>query len=350
MLSWGITRVGPVAKWNFPPGNDDYLELVARLPLDPGPVPHKQHVVSRAILRGFATPGSSGRGWSLTPFDVLEGRQLSDRGLRGCAYVEDFIVYAAQSAELVWKVVEDRLPGAIAAARQGFLHTVDNGGLRDTITDAIALHFVRSSRRLRQHLRIAEQVTADVRTRALLEKQTMLVNDFVRRYGLIPAGPDALETVVDGALAPWRDAIENGALTRVALESLFERIRSGLRGMPIEVWHVPLGNELLISDNAAFTFAYTDDGANITTNMAFGDSHGVVLPLASDCLVAVGSVPKDDRLVPAQVAFFNDLQIRNADAYVYFRPRSALAGFVKQRLAMGVRASSDSSASSSGAW
>jgi hypothetical protein len=257
---------------------------------------------------------------------------MKDRGLDGCAYVRDFIMYAAQSAELAWQVVEDRLPQAITAARTGVLHTSPSSDLRDTITDAVALHFVRNPRLLREESRLTAQATSEVRTLTLLEREAQLRAEFVRRYKLLPAGPQALEAVLDDAMTPWREHIKSGALTRVTLESLFERIRDGLRGMPIEVWHVPRGNELLISDNAAFTFAYSDSNSKITMNMAFGDSHGAALPIARDCLVAIGAAAKDDVFPADKVDLFNELQVRNADEYVYFRPGSGLETFV-QRIA-----------------
>jgi hypothetical protein len=99
--------------------------------------------------------------------------------------------------------------------------------------------------------------------------------------------------------------------------------------MPIEVWHVPRDTELLISDNAAFTFAYSDSNSKIKMNMAFGDSHGAALPIARDCLVAIGAAAKDDVLTADNVDLFNELQVRNADAYVYFR-QSDLETFVRR--------------------
>jgi Protein of unknown function (DUF4238) len=257
-----------MVQWTFPEGDRDYLRLIQRLPPDVGSLPRRQHVVSRAILKGFAAPGTSGRGWSLRPFNVARSEVQRDRGLTGCAYVRDFIMYAAQSAELAWKAVEDRLPHAITAARTGVLHATLSSDLRDTITDAVALHFVRNPRFLREQLRLTAQATSDVRTRTLLEREAMLRDEFVRRYHLLSAGPQALEAVVDDAMIPWREHIKSGALTRVTLESLFERIRGGLRGMPIEVWHVPRNKELLISDNAAFTFAYSDGDSKPRMNMA----------------------------------------------------------------------------------
>ena len=96
-----------MVQWTFPEGDWDYLGRIQRLPLDVGPVPRKQHVVSRAILKGFAAPGTAGDGWPLRLFNVARNEVLRDRGLAGCAYVRDFIMYAAQSAELAWKAVED---------------------------------------------------------------------------------------------------------------------------------------------------------------------------------------------------------------------------------------------------
>ena len=43
-----------------------------------------QHVVSKVVLRGFAAPGHSGKGWMLAPFDVRAGREGKPRGLAGC--------------------------------------------------------------------------------------------------------------------------------------------------------------------------------------------------------------------------------------------------------------------------
>lgn len=325
-----------MVEWRFPDRDQDSLGRIARLPLDTGQTPRDQHVVSRAILKGFAAPGGSRRGWQLRPLDVRRNRIHRDLGPKGCAVVRDFIVYAAGSAEMVWKRTEDVLPRALESARRGDLHSVSDQRVRDTITDAIALHFVRKPWLLREHGRLVEEATSEVLTRTLLERHDVLVRKFVARYKLEPAGPEALASVMDEAISPWRDAIESGALARVALESLFEQVSAGLREMPIEVWHAPPGKEFAISDNAAFTFAYWDEGCKIRTNMAIGDAHGIALPLASDCLVAIGREPKDGVMPADLVDLFNELQVRNADTYVYFRPGSGLEHFL-QGVAENVR-------------
>ena len=318
-----------VVDWSFPRDDHDPFERIAQLPPPTGSDPRKQHVITRALLKGFAEPGTAGKGWTLSPYDVVNLRLLKPTGLRGCGFVLDFIMYAAQSAESTWKSVEDDLPAAIRAARAGNLHRAENSRLRDTITDAIALHYVRAPRVRQQHSELTEKVTSAVRARTLAERPVDLEREFLRRTGLMPAGPEALDAVLDDAMRPWRESVANGALARVSLVSLFERISAGLRGLPIEVWHTAPRSELLISDNAAFTFAFSPDGTSAETNMAFGDSQGAALPIARDCLVAIGSTPKDELLPARTASLLNELQVRNADTYVYFRPGSGLATFVE---------------------
>jgi hypothetical protein len=317
-----------VVDWRFPRDDRDPFEQIAQLPPPTSSDPRKQHVITRALLKGFAEPGTAGKGWTLTPYDVVNQRLLKPTGLRGCGFVLDFIMYAAQSAESTWKSVEDDLPAAIGAARAGNLHRAENSRLRDTITDAIALHYVRAPRLRQQHSELTEKVTHAVRARTLTQRPAALEREFFKRTGLMPAGPEALDAVLDDVMRPWRDSVERGALARVSLVSLFERISAGLRGLPIEVWHTAPGSELLISDNAAFTFAFSPDGTSAETNMAFGDSQGAALPIARDCLVAIGSTPRDELLPSGTASLLNELQVCNADTYVYFRPGSNLATFV----------------------
>jgi len=318
-----------VVDWSFPSDDHDPFERIAQLPPPTGSDPRKQHVITRALLKGFAEPGTAGKGWTLTPYDVVNRRLLKPRGVRGCGFVLDFIMYAAQSAESTWKSVEDDLPTAIEAARAGDLHLAENSRLRDTITDAIALHYVRTPRVRQQHSELTEKVTSAVRARTLAERPADLEREFLRRTGLVPAGPEALDAVLDDVMRPWRESVASGALARVSLVSLFERISAGLRGLPIEVWHTAPKSELLISDNAAFTFAFSADGTSAETNMAFGDSQGAALPIARDCLVAIGSTPKDEVLPAHTASLLNEIQVRNAGTYVYFRPGSGLARFVE---------------------
>lgn len=307
--------------------SDVYLTRVRELESAADKRIKNQHVVSKVILKGFAGPGSRGQGWQLTPFDLRLGHEQKPRGLRGCGRVPDFLTLGSESAEQLWKSVEDQLHNAIQAARAGKLH--DQSSYAATITDCIALHLVRSIRYLALHQSLLAKTIETVRWTALHSRKAMLEAEFRRRYGLEAAGPEALNIILDGPISEWQALGERGALVRTSMEVMFGRVRETLRGQAIEVWHVPRNHELLISDSPAITFRYLTGNMSIEPNVAIGDSHCVVLPLAKDCLVAIGATAKDDELLPDQVSFFNRLQIAASFRYVYYHPSGGLRELVQ---------------------
>jgi len=286
-----------------------------------------QHVVSKVVLKGFAAPGHKGQGWQLTPFNLRLGHERRSRGLNGCGKIPNFLTYASESAEQVWKSVEDRLDSAIKSARAGNLHS-DNAQV-EAIKDGIALHLVRSPRYMELHQAIVSKTMEDVRRETLQSRVPMLRNEFRRRYGLEPAGREALEVVLDEPLEDWRTRAASGAIARVSMESMFHKIRAILHPFAVEVWHIPSGLELLISDSPAFTLRYLDEGRHIQLHVAAGDANCVAMPMARDCLLALGATSKDDELLPNQVTLFNRLQIAIAYEHVYYRPGSGLRTFVE---------------------
>ena len=286
-----------------------------------------QHVVSKVVLKGFAAPGHKGQGWQLTPFDLRLGREQRARGLSGCGKILNFLTFASESAERVWKSVEDRLDSAIKAARAGNLHS--NNAQVEAIKDGIALHLVRSPRYLELHQAIVSKTMEDVRRETLQSRMPMLRNEFRRRYGLEPAGREALEVVLDEPLENWRTLAESGAIARVSMESMYHRIRAILQPFAVEVWHIPSGLELLISESPAFTIKYLDQGQHMQLHVAVGDANCVAMPMARNCLLALGATPKVDELLPNQVRLFNHLQVAVAYDHVYYRPGSSLKTFVE---------------------
>jgi hypothetical protein len=320
-----------MSKWVIPPADpsDVYLKRVRHLESEASKRVKNQHVVSRVVLKGFAVPGSR-----LTPFDLHLGREQRPRGLGGCGRVPDFLTFASESAEQLWNTVEDKLHDAICAAREGTLH--NHSSHVESITDCITLHLVRSIRYLELHKAIIEKSTEDVCQSVLHTRKAMLESEFRRRYGLEAAGPEALAILLEGPIAQWQDLDRRGALVRTSMEVMFRRIREALRVQAVEVWHVPPGHELLISDSPAVTFRYLAENIGVESNVAIGDAHCIVLPLARDCLVAIGPNARDSELSPDQVGFFNKLQIAVAYRYVYYHPTSRLRDFVQAMLGVHV--------------
>lgn len=204
--------------------------------------------------------------------------------------------FASGSAELIWKNVEDHLSEAIAAARAGHLH--NDRAKVDILKKAIALHLVRSHRYMAVHNASVNESAEEVRHETLRTRTDLLRKEFHQRYGLVPAGPEALEVIVDKPNAEWLDFNTRGALARISIENMFERIINSFIPQGLEVWHVNPLHELLISDSPAYTIRYSDDNTTIIPNVAIGDSHGAVLPIAADCIIVIGPAEKDDQLPP----------------------------------------------------
>ena len=69
--------------------------------------------------------------------------------------------------------------------------------------------------------------------------------------------------------------------------------------------------------------------ATIEANVAVGDASGIALPLARDCLAAIGANPKDEELLPCTVELLNGLQVEGAHRYVYYHPGGRLKAFAQ---------------------
>ena len=289
-----------------------------------------QHVVSRVILKGFAAPGDGGKGWQLTPFDLRLGGEEKSRGLRGCGRVPDFLQCATESAEQLWNEVENRLGSAVKAARDGHLH--DDDSHVSAIRDGIALHLVRSLRYLEINHAAVAQAIENVSRAAPVARRALLEAEFRRRHRLVPAGPEALATLLEGTFTQWRSLDQRGVIARAGIEVMFRRVRDALRLQEVEIWHVPPGHELLISDSPAVAFRYSSDHTTIQANVAVGDASGIALPLARDCLAAIGANPKDEELLPCTVELCNRLQVERAHRYVYYHPGGRLKAFAQECL------------------
>jgi hypothetical protein len=267
------------------------------------------------------------RGWQLTPFDLRLGREEKPRGLKGCGRVPDFLLCASESAEQLWSEVENRLRSAINAARDGHLHDQDSHV--SAIRDGIAVHLVRSLRYLEINHAAVAQAIENVRRTAPVARRALLEAEFQRRHRLVPSGPEALAILLEGTFNQWRSLDKRGVIARAGIEAMFSRVSDALRPQQVEVWHVPPGHELLISDSPAITFRYSSDHARIQANVAIGDASGIALPLARDCLAVIGPKPKDEELLPCTVELFNQLQVEGARRYVYYHPGGRLKAFVQ---------------------
>lgn len=228
--------------------------------------------------------------------------------------IDRFVQYASGSAEALWNSVENKLGAAIESAEAGTLHR--EGKNVKTIKQGITLHLVRTPHFRRMHESSFVEAVRALRKEMLENEQAMLPEEFRRRYGLEPAGTEALELVLRQPFQKWQEFEQTGVLLRVSSERSFYRVCSTLEEVAVQVLHAPAGKELIISDAPAFTFAYNPDGT-MATRMAIDNSHGIALPVTSKCLVAIGLEPKDEELSPDLVDTLNRIQVELAERQVY---------------------------------
>ena len=313
-----------MSTWQFPPRDpaEDPFDLARALETETLPPVHNQHVVSRGVLRGFASPARAGTGAQLIPYDVTRRHMGRPRGLKGCAKIDNFVKFASGSVEQLWKETEDKVGPVIGKAGSDPSTLSDSD--RALPKQALALHFVRSPRFRRVHDDSVASSLATIRAQIMHDHSPLLAREFVRAFQLEPAGPQALELILDRAIDPWYQLVDSGALFRVSIASMYTRVQATLDAAPLEVWHTKPGCELLISDSPAMTIRYHQRGDRVEAepNTAIGDAHVVCMPLASDLLVAVGAADKYDVLDEDNVRLFNQLQAQSAHRHLYVRPGS----------------------------
>jgi hypothetical protein len=321
-----------VASWKFPPLNEgfDYVEAIRALASEEIQPVKDQHVVSKVVLKGFASPPTGRQGWLLARYDKTQQRELDPKGLNACGKVVGFIQYASGSAEALWQEVENRLDAAIKSAEAGTLH--QNEPHVKAIKDGIALHLVRTPHYRRVHESSLVEAMSAVRKDMLENNQAMLAAEFRRRYGLEPAGVEALGLLLHEYFDKWADYERSGQLLRVSLEQNFYRVRSALDELAVEVAHTPPRKALIVSDAPAFTFRHNGDG-EMALRMAIGDSHGIAMPITSKCFVAIGPEPQEAELTTDMVDRLNRVQVQLAERQLYYRPGSAVKELIEAALA-----------------
>jgi hypothetical protein len=286
-----------------------------------------QHVVSRAILKEFATPAAGSRGWTLIPYDVKLRKHKRPLGLKGCGKFLNFLIVATASAEQMWAEVERDIPAMVAAARAGTIH--QDPALVSVARDCLAVHLVRSPRYMAAHTDAVRKTLEGFKEFALEKWRQRLIGAYIAKYGgILPVSRESLGALIDPAIEDWQRLDSSGLMARADIEFMFHRVRETFAQVNVQVWHAPVGGEFLISDSPCFTLRYSDDGKPAKPHVAIGDSHTVAMPIARDCYLALGPVAQDDVLLSDNVRLFNELQMDSAFGHLYYRPGSNIGSSV----------------------
>lgn len=309
------------------PGMDGLADLVAKttaagsdnLP----PVP-RQHVISEAVLRRF-TSLDSRAGWLLARYDVTIGKLMTPTGTGGVGWVENFVKVDSARTERAWKRVEDWLTDAITAAENGTV--LSDARLVGILRDAVALHHVRHPQTKELH----EKTWADtwVQRVTKLAATPLSWEAFHRKYGLYPAGPEGMRLGAEAALSRLTKSADEGALFRLRVEDLFDRVCDRFAQSGVEIL-TPANpeKEFLLGDLPALTVDLVNGRASMAQGVGLANATAIILPLSPRVLVALGPANATGAAPDSLVDQLNALQVRAADRYVYHRPEADFAEFI----------------------
>ncbi|MEV5295539.1 DUF4238 domain-containing protein [Streptomyces sp. NPDC053741] len=292
-----------------------------------------QHVISKVLLKRFATPFGS-QGLKLVPFNLDHPDRLHKMASpRECGKVPHFARFASASLEQVWGKLETRIPDTARAVDRGdvFQHAQHV----QTLKDLIALHLVRSLNYRNVHERIFTNVYTETRTVLLTDKSDLLRRAVLQRSGLHLSGPQGLAAAADQILSPHLANFENGADFRARIENTFAKAKEMISDAGLEIL-VPASGEFLLGDTPALAIQQSEN--RTAFNVAIGDSTAIVLPFGPRHLL-VGRTPRNGMSIATEetVGFLNRLQIEAAQQRVYFRPRSGQDAIVRGYLKQGGR-------------
>lgn len=289
---------------------------------------HRQHLVSRVLLKRFTAPGTGGSGPQLYPFDLRHPHQAHKlKGPAGCGWAQDFVPFASGSLEAVWARTEQDLPRAFAALDAGRLF--DEPEHHPVLRDLIALHWVRSYFYRDTFDRIYTDFRAQSRRWFLTAGQDLIKAAALQEFGLHLTGLEGFQHVVDELLRPTDELFESGALLRIRMEEMFHKVRDRIATAGLEI-HMPASGELLIGDTPAQTLRM--DGSERVYGTAIGDATTMVIPLGPKHLLTLGREHTAGVLHEEGRDVMNRLQILAATRHVYYRPRSGLERTVRNSL------------------
>lgn len=315
--------------WTFPPrrSSADLAQQRAVLMPQRDQLVKNQHVVSRAVLKNFSSKGAKG-GDFLVPYNVRANRELHPLGIAGCGKIPHFIRYASKSLEDLWKSsVEDHLHQVSASIRDRSI--LGKPDLVTVVKDCIALHVARSPWYLEVHSASIDVAQRKLKPELIARFKAPLSRLFFAKYGVYPAGDEALGCVADDFFADWRKAHSDGLMERQDIEEVFERIRGAFDPLQINFLFAPAGSEFLISDSPAFTYLFDATGKKFARiRAAIGDSNGVGMPIARDCFVTTAPDLGMGEAAADLVDYLNTVQMEIAYEHVYYQQGSLLGPFV----------------------
>jgi hypothetical protein len=288
-------------------------------------VPHKQHLISQALLRAWVDPATG----QLSCYDVRY-RKSSARTTAQVGYVADFIKddAAAIAAEQRWAEIENEIPGTLGAVLAGEGLVTDEVGA--SIRRMIALHWARSETALGADELMRDQAIAATKRRMVEELRPQMAVDFYRERKIYPVGDGALQYHAEHSLN-----LDEAQLDRMFAERVHENYDQALALLQphaIEIIEAPEGSEFVLSDIVSLTLSKDKAYGGPLRGIRWDEATTIMLPLGPHHLATMGPKPIRTTLEPGQVEQTNRAQVWSSVKRVMYRPNPDMDAWIAAAL------------------
>jgi hypothetical protein len=271
-------------------------------------VPHRQHTVSKVVLRKF------GRNGVMTVYD-RKNNVITCKGPNGAFIVENFEGIRPVETEERWNGVETKMDRVYDLIRTR--KVLEDADAVATLIDFMAVHWSRSPGIRAAHDRIANQLVQTSRRRYEHEDR-ILSHAFTRRTGLVASTRGELEWInneLHNVIAFTQR--EQWWSDRIGIN--FEEARKLFAHSAIQVGYAH-GADFIIGDVPVITRKEGHDGLGPHQGVAIGDSAEIVMPIAPDVIIGLGAEAKYLELARGDVERYNGFQIRAFDRWLAAQP------------------------------
>jgi hypothetical protein len=277
-----------------------------------------QHTVTEGLLARF-TDENSGK---LKAYYLPRRREYDNPPSR----VKKYIEHDPQAHEDYWNTrVENYLPTAFAAVDGGTI--LDHPDLVKVLKDCIALHWARSAAYKQAHQELLKNVTEQQKRRWLENFRPALERAFYLRYGLYPAGIEALEHIND-LLHEAPEIVTNGEFFARRVRHNFDFACNHFASSGLEVARrPPAGVPFLIGDSPALSIAKRN--GQVYTKVPLHEAGTITLPIGPNRSIGLGKGgDKWIDLDESHVGQLNAMQVNDAMTWLMYHPNSGLKSFV----------------------
>lgn len=297
---------------------------VVRSKLDVVP---NQHVVSKSILKRFATHDNSGI--KLQEYGLHSGLNRYLTSVRNAATVQNFVKLDSRRMENHWGDLETHFPIALESVSSG--RDVFDRRSVEIVKDIMALHFARSHELKTKFDLIHASNNLDILRQMPIDDNS-LRQSFYERFGYFVTDTNvAREFLIEQLSRDYEQRAATGVYFRFRLPDFFNSARKRIQESCLQILRpAPGAGEFLIGDNPLVTADREQARFGMLEGVPIGDANLVVMPLARHVCVSLSQVNEDLEIGKADVDRLNSFQVRTAKESVYFHPSAELGTYLHE--------------------